>query len=500
MSSYLFKKSLKPLGLFFSLAIIFLSKPAFAELRLDQSDVILIVLRQNLGVLSASYDPKIAATLITEVKSRFDTLLAGQVRYNLDQSDKQSIVFGTDNRQVLYEANASKVFPFGMESRAYLTNQRETTNTPFATDPAFFETRLGFELRAPMLRNRFGKSDRGEVKLAEAQEKTTTQDALNQLDEQVYQAVSTYWRLVASYYYLDVGEQFLKKAEDFLKITQAKRFIGLSEDPDVLAAEALVEQRKVEILRAKNFIEDSEDRLRTQLNLKLTDRIKPKEKLSTKFKIPSKATIFEAALRNRNDYLALLKEADAKDIRITVAKDQKLPRMDLFTSLELNSVDPSYNTVLEQTFSGQNPNWFIGLDFNLAFENRLAKSVLTRAQLEKARLLVNIKDLENNIAFTIFEALREYQLQRKETIKFAKISNLQKKRLEIEEGNYLQGRSSSDIIVRFQTDWLEAEKQRLESELREKQASVDLRRIAGTLVPENLKKFPNEQSTKESSP
>lgn len=470
------------------------SAPSRADLRLDQDDVILIVLRQNLDVLAASYDPKIASTFITEVKSRFDTLINGQARYNMDRSAQQSIVFGTDNRQILYEAAAAKNFPFGLESRVSLSNQQDTTNTAFATDPSFFETRLTFELRAPFLRNRFGKSDRGDVKLAQAQEKVSEQSALNQLDEQSYQAVRTYWNLVASYYYLSLSKKFLKRAQDFLQVTQDKKVIGLSEDPDVLAAEALVEQRRVEILRAENLIKDFSDQLRTQLNLNLSEKIKPTEELFTKFKIPSKAEVFEAALRNRNDYQALLREADARDIQIAVAKDQKLPNLDLFTSLELNSVDPAYNTVLGETFSGQNPNWFVGVDFDLFFENRFAKSALNRAQLEKARLLVNIKNLENNISLTIFEALREYQLQRKETFKFGKISGLQRQRVEIEEKNYLQGRSSSDVIVRFQTDWLDAEKQRLDSELREKLASVDLRRITATLIPEELKKLPKQAS------
>jgi outer membrane protein TolC len=467
---------------------------AHADLRLNENDVVVIVLRQNLGVLAASLDPEIADTVITEVRSQFDTLIAGQVRYNLDRSDVESIVFGTDNREILYEAEASKKFPFGMEGRIYLTNKRETTNSAFATDPAYWDTRLGFEARAPFLRNRFGKSDRKEVELAQNQKETVTQSSLAQLDQQVYRAVTTYWNLVASYYYLKLSKQFLVRAKDFLKVTREKKIIGLSEDPDVLAAEALVEERKVEILRAENLIKDFEELLRNQLNLGLSDKLQPTQKLFTKKKIPTKAEIFETALKNRNDYQALLKDAKSKDIEIAISKDQKLPGLDLFTSLELNSVDPNYGTALGQTFSAQNPDWIIGAQFNINYENRQAKSALTRSKLEKGQLLIQIKKLENDIALKIFEALRELRLQRKETIKFARIAGLQKQKVEIEEKNYLQGRSSSDIIVRFQTDWLDAEKQRLDSELREKLAGVDLRNIMSILIPEKLKKLPGEAS------
>ena len=476
------------------LLLSFVPRPSHAVFKLSEQDVVLIVLRQNLEILAASFDPQIAQTLVTEVKSRFDILISGQVRYNIDRSAQQSIVFGTDNRQVLYEANAAKKFSFGMEGRVYMSNQRDTTNSAFATDPAFWERRLGFEVKAPFLKNRFGKSDRGEVAFAKAQKEVTQETSLEVLNNQVYEAVTTYWNLVASYYYLKLSKRFLGRALEFQRVTQEKRVIGLSEDPDVLAAEALVEERRVEILRANNLIKDFEEELKNRLDLKLKDKIRPKDKLYTKAKIPSEAYIFEKALENRNDYQALLKDAKARDIQIAVAKDQKLPGLDLFTSLELNSVDPSYGTVLGQTLSAQNPNWVIGAQFNLNFENRLAKSALDRSRLEKAQLLVNIKKVENFIALKIFEAHREWKLQRKETFKFSKIATLQRKRVEIEEKNYLQGRSSSDIIVRFQTDWLQAEKSRLDSELREKLAGVDLRFIMSILIPEDLKKLPGETS------
>lgn len=474
--------------IFFSL----LPRGAQGVLKLNEHDVILIVLKQNLQAIAAAFDPQIARTLITQVESQFDIFIAGQVRYNLDRSDKPNIVLGTDNRQILWEAEAKKKFPFGMEGRIFSSNQHDTTNSAFATDPRFFEPRIGFEASAPFLKNRFGKSDRGEVNLAKANQLTSEQNALAQLDQQVFEAVGIYWRLVASHYYLKVAKQFQVRANEFLKVTRNKLQIGLSEDPDLLAAEALAEARQVEILRAENFIQDFEERLRNHLNLPPSGKIIPADELFTKVKIPSDMQIYETALRNRNDYQSLLQDADAKDIKIAIAKDQKLPNLDLFTSLELNSVDPSYGTALGQTFSAQNPNWFIGGRFDLSFENRQAKSELERSQLEKAQLLIQIKKLENDISTEIFEALRELKLQWQETIKYAKIADLQRRRLEIEEKNYFQGRSSSDIIVRFQTDWLDAEKLQLDSELREKLADVDLRRITSVLIPEDLKKLPSE--------
>ncbi len=483
-------RNLTLIGFCFLLGMFFPLKAG--ALVLEEADVINGILRQNLVVLSRYYDPQIAATLITEAKSQFDTQIGGVVSYQLDQSDKPNIVLGTDNRVIIYEAEASKKIPYGVQGSIGLSNQRETTNSAFATDPEFFETILSFGVRAPFLKNRFGKSDRGRVSLAKTQKEVSTQDALASVEDQVYQALTNYWTLVAAQDFLKVGYRFLKMAQDFLMVTQHKKILGLSEDPDILAAQAQVEERNVEILRAKNLIKDLQEEMANRLDLRSSDPLETKDALAFVPHAFTREEGLQIALSRRNDYLALLTEAKAKDIEISIAKDQKWPSLDLLTSLELNSVDPSYGTVLGQTFSGQNPNWTVGVDFNLFFENRLARSVLTRTQLERARLLLGIKDLENRIVLEIDESMRELQLQKDERKKFTQISDLERKKLDIENKNYFLGRSSSDIITRFQNDYLDAEKNRLEALLREKLAWLDLRRSISTLIPLEQKKIPSE--------
>lgn len=463
-----------------------------AALRLDQHDVVIIVLKQNLTVLARSFDPKIAQTLITEVESQFDTFMDTNANYLLDRSDKESIVFGTDNREINMDSTFTKKFPFGMTGTAGISNRRESTNSAFATDPAFFDTRLAFEVRAPFLRNRFGKSDRGDVKVAKINKDRTEQSALFQVENQVYLSLTTYWNLVASRYFVKLTKRFLRRSREFLKVTQEKRVIGLSEDPDVLAAKAQLVVRKTEVLRANNLVKDFQQQLKNQLDLRFKDDVIPKDDLRLLKKPVTRAESMKVALASRNDYQSLLIEAQAKDVEISIAKDQKWPALDLFTSLRANSVDPSYGTALGQTFSFKNPEWNIGLNVTHSIDNRFAKSNLDRRKLEKAQLLIDIKKLENNIFLEIDESMRELDLQRQERINFRQVADLQGRRLDIEEKNFLVGRSSSDIIVRFQNDYLDAEKAHLDSELREKLAWLDLKRATSTLIPPKLKKLPGE--------
>ncbi len=480
------------------LAFCFCPSWAKAVEALTEAQVVQLVLQQNLEVRSQYYDPKIAKTGETLAKSRFDTQIQGQASYQLDQKDVQIDVFGTDNRTILYEAQASKKIPYGVEAGVGLSNTRLSTNSPFITgdqapsagNPRVFETQVSFEARMNLLKNRFGKSDKAGLRLAKKQTDIALSSTYYNIENKVYEALVVYWRWIVAKRNLYVTQQFLRRAQEFLNLTQENKRIGLSEDPDVLAAQALVAERKISVLRAEDFLKDEEKRLRYFLDLPDSIVLKSPHKLHLKLPQTQRDELIHLALQNRKDYLVLAQQAEAKDIQISRAKDQKWPSLDLFSSLRLNSVDPGYGRALGETFSGQHPNWLVGAQFNLSFENRQAKSEMEKTQLEKAQLLLKIKNAENAIVLEVDEVLRELKLQDAEVHKYQQIVTLQKRKLDIENKNYQLGRSSSDIIVRFQEDYLAAEQRWLEAKLRLKLAEVDLRRVVSSLIPQNLEAKP----------
>jgi len=201
----------------------------------------------------------------------------------------------------------------------------------------------------------------------------------------------------------------------------------------------------------------------------------------------SREEFMAQALASRPEYLALKREAEARDIQITLAKDQKWPALDLYTSLEANSVDPAYGQVLGETFSFQNPNWRIGARFSMAIENRIAKGELERSKLEKARVLVLMKEMESLIALQIDEQIRQVRLQQKEVTNYTEASRLQNAKVQAEMEKFNLGRSDSDTIVRFNDDAISAERRRLEAELRYRLAWVELRKAIGALLPPGLR-------------
>ena len=455
--------------------------------RLGEAEVIQWVLQRNLGIQAASYDAPIAATDVTKVKGEFDTKLRGEATFNLDRSDQTSIVFGNDNRTVYYDVRAEKKFPVGIQGALVLSNQRDSTNSTFATDPAFFETILRAEVQGALLRNRFGKSDKAQIALAKANEKVVAEQALSFAEQRVAEALTQYWNWVAAGNYYAVAKRFANSAQEFVRNTNDKKILGLAEDTDSLGSRAQFLERQAEADRARNLQVNAEKRLRYMLDASGEGAWSPKDPLRSPIRALSREEFMAQALASRPEYLALKREAEARDIQITLAKDQKWPALDLYTSLEANSVDPAYGQVLGETFSFQNPNWRIGARFSMAIENRIAKGELERSKLEKARVLVLMKEMESLIALQIDEQIRQVRLQQKEVTNYTEASRLQNAKVQAEMEKFNLGRSDSDTIVRFNDDAISAERRRLEAELRYRLAWVELRKAIGALLPPGLR-------------
>ncbi|HEX5034798.1 MAG TPA: TolC family protein [bacterium] len=454
---------------------------------LGEAEVIQWVIQRNLGIQAVSYDAPIAGTDVTKIEGLFDTNVKAEAYFQLDRSDKTSIVFGTDNRTVLYDVRAEKRFPVGVQGALVLTNRRDTTNSEFATDPAFFETILRAEVQGNLLRNRFGKSDKAQIALAKANERVVAEQALSFAEQRVAEALTQYWNWVAAGNYYQVARRFAKSAQDFVRNTTDKKTLGLAEETDTLGSQAQYVERQAEADRARNIQVDAEKRLRYMLDAAGEDPWTAKDPLRSPHRTLVREDLLAQALASRPEYLALKREAEARDIQIILAKDQTWPALDLYTSLETNAVDPGYGQVLGETFSFQNPNWVIGARFNIAIENRIAKGELERGKLEKARVLILMKEMENLIALQIDEQIRQVRLQQKEVANYTEAARLQNAKVQAEMEKFNLGRSDSDTIVRFNDDAIAAERRRLEAELRYRLAWVDLRKATGALLPPQLR-------------
>jgi outer membrane protein TolC len=433
-----------------------------------------------------------AAQSIPEAKSIFDTFLEGSATYIFDKSQNINPIFGTRSDFVLWDLGLSKeIAPTGTTLGVSLDNTWEKTTGSLQVGgqpiiPPFgqWEPVLGISLNQPLMKNAFGMNDRGQVQEARHGYASADHEIRFEVDKVIYKALLDYWTLYFTRHQMKALKRAINFAQQFLSATLEERKLGIAEETDVLNARANLITVKNEYDAYRELERNAEEDLRTDLELEPGQELVLSDKLPPKIRIRGgiEGMIAEAMTR-RGDYLATLEELRRQRVRLKMARNKRWPQLDLVSTLALNNISRSYGSALGGM---DNPNVSVGLMLSVPLENRAARAGARRAEADKARAVYALKNLENDIANQITrlaEAVGD-RLTIVENARKALSLNLQKQKLEL--AKFKQGRSSSDLVKRFQDDTIRSQRSLFEAWLVYKQTLLDLKLAQGAMIAERM--------------
>lgn len=450
---------------------------------LSEDGVIEMALEQNLGVQIAKVDQQVGETGVMAAQSVFDTLLSLSGDYFIDKKDVPIPVFGDDNTTATWDLSLSKVLPIGTRARIEWLNRRETTNSPFALISPFFDSTARLAIEQPLLNNYFGFQDRGSVKVAKKEYEASDASAQRRIREAVFAVLTDYWRWVTDRSIVDVEKKAVEEAQRFENVAKQKEQFGLYESTDVLTAQTSRLDFESRLVLAQLNEENSRSRVLTDLDLNQSTDIQSHEAIHLKDDNVGLHQALSTALEQRTDYKAAQANLKARKIQLVLAKNSRWPELDLVASLALNGVDGNYSTALSDLGSTDHPSYFVGGEFSFPLENRLARSETKRATLDKQRALYGLKNLENEIRQNVEVQWRSIRELARIVVIRQQTTTIERQRLEEEFRKYQMGRSDSDIVTRFQQDYILAQRVELEALLNYRLAILGLRLAQNTLIP-----------------
>ncbi len=274
---------------------------------------------------------------------------------------------------------------------------------------------------------------------------------------------------------------------------------------ETLQAQSEVASREEFLLSAQDSIDDNQDKLKNILNIDFSspDGLSPIYPSSEAYVLIEDFDfneIVKMALSNRPDFLAIKKNLENKDILIKYQENQIYPSVDLVGSLGVNGLSGEATTITSGTFQGTSAyggsygnsltdalstnyyDWEFGVKFSYPLGNRSAKSKLSASRLEKAQLILSIKDLEKKIILEVRESARQLKTDSKR-IKAATVAKkLAEEKLKAEEKKFEVGLSTSFNVLKFQEDLAEAQSNEIKTIIDYKQSRILFRKyIASTL-------------------
>jgi outer membrane protein TolC len=280
---------------------------------------------------------------------------------------------------------------------------------------------------------------------------------------------------------------------------------------EIVQAQATVAQRQADILAAESEVKNSEDRLKTIINLAADDQtskdaaIIPTDRPEyTKIDI-SLDEALDTAMQNRPDLIASRIGLENTEIDLKYTKNQLLPGLDLTASywspgvsgdqiLYLNdnpltgqvvgTIPGGIGDSFSDAFAFKYQNWAVGLTLDIPISNILSRAQHQQAKLNLEKAKLQLKNQEQQIFRDIKIAVRNVATNYERIQAYKAARELAEKQLEAEEEKFKVGLSTNYLVLQSQEALADARTAELAAAIDYKLSVAQLYRDLGISLEE----------------
>lgn len=449
---------------------------------LSLQDAIVLTLKNNFDIEVARLGRSINSLNVPIARSIYDTTLTADFGYTVDETELTTSRTDTTSHSTTWDVGLAKTFAWGPTVGINYSNVRSSSSASTAVHNPYYASDLSVSVLHPLLNNSFGLVNRTNIQITELNVSARDLTLLDTIERNLATVMQAYWDLYFAQERFKAQQEALRFAESFLSITQDQFSNGAAEETDLFAAEANVEQQKSNVLQTRNAIANASDELKFAMNTYPEYIFRATDTPTIKSESYTQENSYMVALENRRDYKAALLDVEAQRLTVKVKQNQKLPEIDLVATYTANGFAREMIDAAGEAASSDDPTYFIGATFSVPLENTKANSETQQAELAKAQSLWEVKKIERTILNDIRNDVRSILLKQKQTSHLTKVRDLQEKKLAGEEKKYGFGRSSSDTIIRFQNDVIQAQISLAQALSDYEKAIINLERNQNTLL------------------
>ena len=445
------------------------------------------------GAPVASYDPALNANLGVEHQT---SPLSNQRIYGIP-----SLQLNTGQVNIAY----TQAFPTGTSLTVDFQNNRQTTNSPFTILSPALNSAFRVSFQQQLLAGFGLASNLRYLYIARNNKKISDIAFKDQVIATVTQIENIYWDLVGAYEEARVKEQSLQFANQTLE--NAKKQLQLEAIPalDVMKAEAEVSKRDQDLTVARTTLQLQESLMKNALTKSLDDPsleempvIPTDRSLNTGDEANTPILdLIAQAQKNRPELLETDIDLVNRQISRKAARNALLPTLSLVgfyggtglaglvTPGNSASVPPDISGAWQNAFNNTSPDYFIGLNVNIPFRNRVAKADQYRSELEYRQAELRKEQLRKQIRIEVRNAQYALEQSRARVESARKARDLSQRTFEITRKEQDLGAGSSYQTMAAQRDLALAELDLVTASTTYQKAKVELDRATGTTLEHN---------------
>ena len=427
----------------------------------------------------------------------------------LDASDQISTI--TDD----YSAQISQLIPTGGSFAISLDGYKTTTNRRFTSINPRYGYTLRFNFSQPLLKNFGFKVSRREIIIARNNQDISENQLKRVLQETVYSVEEAYWNYVHSIENLKVKQQSLKLAQDLLEKNMRAVEVGTLAPIEILSAQSAVATREADILQAEALLKDSEDLLKTIINLAAEGEgaelaeIIPLDKPAYEKREMTLDEALRTAMDNRPDLKATRIDLKSRELDVSYSRNQLLPNLSFNASYwspgitgdqlvyppddpfadPIGVIEGSPSDALKDAFNFRYNNWTAGITLDIPLNTLLSRADYAQARVNLDQAMLTLQNQEQQLFLEIKSAVRAMQTDYKRVQAYKAARELAERTLEAEDEKLKVGITTPFFVLQYQTDLSTAQTNELGSIIDYNLSLARLNRAMGISLKEKDIRF-----------
>lgn len=478
------------------------ARPA-RSLPLSVREAVALSLNHNLDIEVARYQPWIEEQNVLVAMGAWDHVLYGSAVRGRTVETSTSFLTGTDRLEAdskNVEFGIRKLLPFGGSYDIFAGGNYFRSNNADLSQNPFYRDSAGLSVTLPLLRGGSTAANTATLVIARNTRDSSVDAFEKTVSDSVFAVIQAYADLSFAIEEKKVKEQSVEVAVRLLEDNRRKFDRGLASRLDVTQADAGVAAQQEGLLTAEAAVQNAGDRLKRLVDpalLASDTEIVPVERPGVRPGDLDERAATEKALDQartaRPEFRQLQKEKSSQDVEIARVANERLPRLDFVGSGTINGTEGTFSRAFREADGLDTFDVSGGLVFEWAFEGRAERGASQRAELERRRILLRERNLENQVLVEIREAVRAIKTNEKRIEATRRARVLAEEQLEGELTRNQQGLSTTFRVLDVQEDLAQARTNELKalidyhlSRFKLGQVSGVLLEQQGILIQENL--------------
>jgi outer membrane protein TolC len=430
------------------------AQPTGAQLQLTLQESIAIALQHNLDIRIATLSRDAVQTGIPEAKAAFHPTL-GAAFTAAEVRTVPEVGLASERNTQAATIFLDQAVPTGATvsvSSDFVRTETEGADRP--ERPREFEAAVAISVVQPLLRG--GRVFVATRPIRDAEFDTRIEEA--RLNAEILKVIedtkTAYYNAILFEKIIEVTEEAIRRDKTLIEASKALFEAGLVTKRDIFSAEIVLAKDTARLASAQADIASARNALLDVLGLPIaTEVVLVDRDISFQPIVLEQDQWIATAVERRPEVLEIEEQLRQSLLNVRVAGNGVLPQLDLVAS----GARAQEGSTTGKAFELDGWSWSAGLAFSLPLGNVAARSVLTRAKIEHARLQHELLRTKRQVEIEVRTAvirLRE-SLDRMRA-RQAGVENAQGK-LEIAKARFALGAATNQDITDAQEDLLDAE-------------------------------------------